>query len=68
MTDNNYKPISRSIHSEGEMADVTEHGRKVIAMDPKKTLIDYSSLNFKEMLMACPIDDLDFTREPEFPR
>ena len=37
-------------------------------MDPGKTLIDYSGLNFKEMLMACPINGVDLTREPEYPR
>lgn len=68
MTDSNYKPASHPTLPDGEMVDVTEHGKKVIAMDPKKTLIDYSGLNFKEMLMACPIDDLDLTREPEYPR
>lgn len=36
--------------------------------DPKTTLIDYSGLDFKQMLMACPIDDIDLTRELEFPR
>ena len=50
------------------MIDVTELGKRVIAMDPRKTLIDYSGLNFKEMLMACPIDDIDVTRELEYPR
>ena len=68
MTDNNYEHVSHSIQPDGEMVDVTEHGKKIIAMDPRKTLIDYSGLNFKEMLMACPIDDLDLTREPEYPR
>ena len=28
----------------------------------------YRSLNFKEFLAACPIDGIDLTREPEFPR
>ena len=28
----------------------------------------YRSLNFKELLAVCPIDDFDFTREPEYPR
>ena len=68
MTDNNYQHASLSVLPDGELIDVTELGKKVIAMDPKKTLIDYSGLNFKEMLMACPIDDLDLTREPEYPR
>ena len=68
MTDNNYKHVSHSILPDREMVDVTEHGKKIIAMDPRKTLIDYSGLNFKEMLMACPIDDLDLTRELEYPR
>ena len=68
MADSNYKHVSRSILPDGEMVDITEHGKKVIAMDPRKTLIDYSGLNFKEMLMACPIDDLDLTREPEYLR
>ena len=68
MIGRDYKHISDSILSDGEMVDVTEHGKKIIAMDPRKTLIDYSDLNFEEMLMACPIDDLDLTREPEYPR
>ena len=68
MTDSNYKHVNRSILPDGEMVDVTEHGKKIIAMDPRKTLIDYSGLNFKEMLMACPIDDLDLARDPEYPR
>ena len=29
---------------------------------------DYSSLNFKDLLAACPIDDLDLTRSDEPPR
>ncbi len=28
----------------------------------------YRSLNFKEFLAACHIDDIDLTREPEYPR
>lgn len=36
--------------------------------DPRTTLIDYSGLNFKEFLAACPIDGIDLTREPEYPR
>ncbi len=68
MTDSNYKHVNLSILPGGEMVDITELGKKVIAMDPRKTLIDYSGLNFKEMLMACPIDDIDLTREPEYPR
>lgn len=68
MTDSNHKHVICSVLPEGEMVDVTEHGKKVIAMDPKKTLIDYSGLNFKEMLMACPIDDLDLARGLEYPR
>ena len=36
--------------------------------DPKTTLIDYSGLDFKEFLAACPIDGIDLTREPEYPR
>ena len=36
--------------------------------DPKTTLIDYSGLDFKEMLAACPIDDIDLARNPEPPR
>ena len=73
MTDNNYQHPSLSVLPDGELIDVTELGKRVIAMDPRKTLIDYSGLNFKEMLMACPIDDIDFIREdliwePEYPR
>ena len=36
--------------------------------DPKTTLIDYSGLDFKEMLAACPIDDIDLSRDDERPR
>lgn len=68
MTDNNHQHATPSVLPEGEMIDVTELGKRVIAMDPRKTLIDYSGLNFKEMLMACPIDGIDLTREPEYPR
>ena len=68
MTDSNHKHIRRSLLPDGEMVDITELGKKVIAMDPRKSLIDYSGLNFKEMLMACPIDDIDLTRDPEYPR
>lgn len=28
----------------------------------------YRSLNFKEFLAACPIDGIDLTRDPEYPR
>lgn len=28
----------------------------------------YRSLNFKEFLAACPIEGIDLTREPEYPR
>ena len=68
MTDNNYQLASTSVLRDEELIDVTELGKRVITMDPRKTLIDYSGLNFKEMLLACPIDDIDLTREPEYPR
>ena len=68
MTDNNYQHAGPSVLPDGELLDVTEPGKRVIAMDPRKTLIDYSGLNFKEMLIACPIDDIDLTREAEYPR
>ena len=68
MTDDSYQHDSPSVLLNGELIDVTELGKRVIAMDPKKSLIDYSGLNFKEMLMACPIDDIDLTWEPEYPR
>ena len=67
MTDNSYQHASLSVLPDGELIDVTELGERVIAMDPRKTPINYSGLNFKEMLMACPIDDIDLTREPEYP-
>lgn len=28
----------------------------------------YRSLKFKELLDVCPIDGIDLTREPEYPR
>lgn len=28
----------------------------------------YRSLDFKEFLAACPIEGIDLTREPEYPR
>lgn len=28
----------------------------------------YCSLDFKEFLAVCPIDGIDLTREPEYPR
>ena len=68
MTDNNYQHNGPSLLPDGELIDVTELGKRVIAMDPRKTLIHYSGLNFKEMLMACPIDGIDLTRELEYPR
>ena len=68
MTDRNYKHVRHSVVPDGELVDVTEHGKKIIAMDPRETLIDYSGLNFKEMLMACPIDGIDLTQEPEYLR
>ena len=68
MTDKNHQHASPSVLPDGELIDVTELGKKVIAMDPRKMTIDYSGLNFKEMLMACPIEGIDLTREPEYPR
>jgi len=68
MNDNNHLHVSLSVLPDGELIGVTELGKRAIAMDPRKTLIDYSGLNFKEMLMACPIDGIDLTREPEYPR
>ncbi len=68
MTDDNYQHPNPSGLPDGELIDVTELGKRVIAMDPRKTRIDYSGLNFKEMLMACPIDGIGLTREPEYPR
>ena len=68
MTHNNHQHACPSVIPDGEMIDVTELGKKIIAMDPRKTLIDYSGLSFKEMLLACPIDGIDLTREPEYPR
>lgn len=68
MIDNNCQNAGPSVLPDGELIGVTELGKRVITMDPRKTLIDYSGLNFKEMLMACPIDGIDLTREPEYPR
>ena len=68
MTGNNYPRSSPLVLSDRELIDVTDLGKRVISLDPRKTLIDYSGLNFKEMLMACPIDDVDLTRETEYPR
>ena len=68
MTENNYPRSSPLVLSDGELIDVTELGKRVISMDPRETLIDYRGLNFKEMLMACPIDDIDLTRETDYPR
>ena len=28
----------------------------------------YRSLSFKEFLAACPVEGIDLTREPEYPR
>ena len=67
MTDNNYQLASTSVLRDEELIDVTELGKRVITMDPRKTLIDYSGLNFKEMLMACPIDDIDLSRNSRNP-
>ena len=36
-------------------------------LDRRKSLIDYSGLKFNEMLMACSIDGIDLTQEPEYP-
>ena len=70
MTDNNDQHAGHPVQPDGALTDVTELGKRVIAMDPRKTLIDYSGLNFKEMFLACPIDDIDLSRNipnPENP-
>jgi hypothetical protein len=36
--------------------------------DPKTTLIDYRGLDFKEILAACPIDDIELSRNTDPPR
>ena len=54
-------------------------GSEIVHTDPDKykPLTDqerqrmreyYRSLNFKELLAVCPIDCIDLTREPEYPR
>lgn len=55
MTDDNHQRASSPVLPDGELIDVTELGKRVIAMDPRETL------------MACPINDVELTREPEYP-
>lgn len=68
MTVNDDQQSSVSVSPDGISVGVTELGKAVIALDPRTKPIDYSGLNFKEMLLACPIDDIDLERQPEPPR
>ena len=34
----------------------------------ERLLEHYRSMDFKEFLAVCPIDGIDLTREPEYPR
>ncbi len=65
---NKHRPADFSVRPDGDFVDVTQKGKAIIALDPKSTLIDYSGLNFKEMLLACPIDDIDLERSSESSR
>ena len=68
MTARNDQKVTLPVHLDDEPVDITELGKTVISLDPRKTLIDYSGLNFKEMLLACPIDDIDLERRSDSPR
>ena len=35
---------------------------------PAAPLPDYENFDFKQMLAACPLDGVELTRVPEFPR
>lgn len=54
------RSITPSSESEQDQASESDQ--------PAPALPDYESLDFKQMLAACPLDGIELTRIREFPR
>ena len=67
MTTQNPDSIVNSVEpcSDPAPADPTE---PLTGEERERLLEHYRSMNFKEFLAACPIDGIDLSREPEYPR
>ena len=67
MTTQNPDPI---VHSVEPLSDPVSASRtEPLTDEERERLLEYyRSMNFKEFLAACPIDGIDLTREPEYPR
>lgn len=69
MTTQNPISLLRSVNADSESAHPTPDKDRPLTDEERERIREYyRSLNFKELLAVCPIDDIDFTREPEYPR
>lgn len=69
MTDSNPISVSYSMSvGSGSVHPNPDKNKPLTDEERERIRQYYRSLNFKELLAVCPIDDIDFTREPEFPR
>ena len=67
MTAQNPIPSAHATHSCSSPIHATP--TKPLTDEERECLREYyRSLNFKEFLAACPIEGIDLTREPEYPR
>ena len=67
MTTQNPDPIVHSVEPRSDQIPVSL--TEPLTDEERKGLLEhYRSMNFKEFLAACPIDGIDLTQEPEYPR
>ena len=67
MTTQNPSSIPHSVEPRPD--PVTADPTEPLTDEERGRLIEhYRTMNFKEFLAACPIDGIDLTREPEYPR
>ena len=69
MTTKNHPTIPTSAHADYDPLHSNPDKSKPLTDEERERIRKYyRSLNFKEFLAACPIDGIDLTREPAFPR
>ncbi len=61
--------IPHPVHLGSEIVHTeADKGKPLTDEERERVREYYRSLNFKELLAVCPIDGIDLTREPEYPR
>ena len=62
-------PISVAPSTDSRSDSIHDDPAQVLTDEERELIREhYRSLNFKEFLASCPIDGIDLTREPEYPR